>query len=119
MPVYADSRMAWTGSYEEGRPDKIRVEAAALHGRPVFFQIGGPWEEPEMSRRRGRGFGIAGILVLALLVTAVLVAWRNVRLGRGDKKAAWRIAAFLFFGSMASWGLALLMSRRFGRSTCW
>lgn len=41
MPVYADSRMAWIGSYEEGRPDKIRVEAAALNGRPVLFDIWG------------------------------------------------------------------------------
>lgn len=41
VPVYADSRMAWTGSYAEGRPDTIRVEAAALDGRPVFFTISG------------------------------------------------------------------------------
>jgi hypothetical protein len=26
---------------------RIRVEAAALNGRPVFFQIGGPWQQPD------------------------------------------------------------------------
>jgi hypothetical protein len=29
--------MAWTGTYGEGRPDTITVEAAALDGRPVHF----------------------------------------------------------------------------------
>ena len=46
-PVNADSRMAWIGTYEEGRPDTSRVEAAALAGRPVFFRVLGPWQEPE------------------------------------------------------------------------
>ena len=33
-PMFADARMAWTGTYGEGRPDQIRVEAAAWKGRP-------------------------------------------------------------------------------------
>src|SRR5258708_33710058 len=74
MPVYADSRMAWIGSYEEGRPDKIRVEAAALNGRPVLFQIEGPWLQPEIAATPAveRFAAILGILLVALLVTAAL-----------------------------------------------
>jgi hypothetical protein len=108
MPVYADSRMAWSGSYEEGRPDKLRVEAAALNGRPVSFQILGPWQQPEIAAKpRGERFAniVGEVLLIALLVAAALVAWRNVRLGRGDKKAAWRIAAMLFAAGVASWAL--------------
>jgi hypothetical protein len=108
MPVYADSRKAWIGSFEEGRPDKIRVEAAALLGRPVFFQIGGPWEEPEIAATStGQRFGkiLSAVLVVALLVAAALVAWRNVRQGRSDKKGAWRISVFLFSASLVSWAL--------------
>jgi predicted Ser/Thr protein kinase len=108
MPLYADSRMAWVGSYDDGRPDKIRVEAAALHGRPVFFQIWGPWEEPEIaSAPLGQRFGniFGAVLVVALLIAAALAAWRNVRLSRSDKKGAWRIAAFLFSASLATWAL--------------
>ena len=48
VPVYADSRMAWTGSYADGRTDTIRVEAAALNGRPVYFRIFGPWDQPQV-----------------------------------------------------------------------
>jgi hypothetical protein len=108
LPVYADSRMAWMGSYQEGRPDKIRVEAAALNGRPVWFQIEGPWQQPEIVATPGgkRFANIVGeALLVALLVATALVAWRNVRLGRGDKKAAWRITAMLFASGVASWAL--------------
>jgi hypothetical protein len=109
VPVYADSRMAWTGSYAEGRPDAIRVEAAALDGRPVFFSIQGPWQTPEyaiapMSVRFAVTVG--AVLIAVLLAAAGLVAWRNVRLGRGDTKAAWRIAAMLFATGVTSWALA-------------
>jgi serine/threonine-protein kinase len=108
LPVYANSRMAWTGSYEEGRPDKIRVEAAALNGRPVFFQILGPWQEPEIAatppgKRFANIFG--AVLFVAVLIAAALVAWRNVRMGRSDKKGAWRIAAAVFAAAAASWAL--------------
>ncbi len=108
LPVYADSRMAWIGSYQEGRPDKIRVEAAALNGRPVWFQIEGSWQQPEIVATPGveRFANIVGeVLLVALMVAAALVARRNVRTGRGDKKAAWRIAAMLFASGVASWAL--------------
>jgi hypothetical protein len=108
VPVYADSRMAWTGSYEEGRPDKIRVEAAALNGRPVYFRILGPWDEPEIrATPRGQRYGniFGEVLLVTLMIAAGLTAWRNVRLGRGDQKAAWRAAAVLFASGVASWAL--------------
>jgi hypothetical protein len=109
LPVFADSRMAWTGSYAEGRPDTIRVEAAALQGRPVYFKIvGQPWESDEFAATpAGQHFAsiFLELLFVAVLVAAGLVAWRNVRLGRGDKKAAWRVAAVVFAVGAASWAL--------------
>src|SRR5712691_3566603 len=108
LPVYADSRMAWTGSYEEGRPDKIRVEAAALNGRPVYFGIQGPWQEPQIAATPpGKRFAniVGEVLAVAMLIAAALVAWRNVHMGRSDKKGAWRIAAMIFAAGVASWAL--------------
>jgi serine/threonine-protein kinase len=108
MPVYADSRISWIGSYQEGWPDKIRVEAAALNGRPAWFQIEGPWQQPEIATTPwGKRFAnIAGeVLLVALLVAAALVARHNLRMGRGDQKAARRITLILFASGVASWAL--------------
>ena len=41
----SDTRAAWTGTWpESGQP--LRVEAAALGGRPVAFMLAGPWQKP-------------------------------------------------------------------------
>jgi hypothetical protein len=108
VPVYADSRKAWTGTYGEGRPDTITVEAAALDGRPVFFRILGPWTKPEFEETSAaqRLINISlEVLLVVLLAAAALVAWRNMRLGRGDQKAAWRVAGVLFAAGVTSWAL--------------
>jgi hypothetical protein len=44
-----DARMAWTGTYSEGRSERIRVEAAGWRGRPVFFDVSGEWVKPQES----------------------------------------------------------------------
>lgn len=53
----------------------------------------------------------------ARLAAAGLVAWRNLRLGRGDTKAAWRIAAMLFATGVASWALAAAHVPTLGEGT--
>jgi hypothetical protein len=46
-PVYSDARAAWTGMLDE-RPDiPMRIEAAAYRGKPVYFELIGPWTRPE------------------------------------------------------------------------
>src|SRR6266545_6564112 len=45
-PFYADSRTAWAEGQPE-RPDRpLGVEAAAHGGRPVYFELVGPWSRP-------------------------------------------------------------------------
>ena len=48
-----DQRVAWTGnypvSYKEPFQIPIRVEGAAFQGKPVYFQILGPWDKPVRS----------------------------------------------------------------------
>jgi hypothetical protein len=101
-PFYCDERAAWEGTYPD-RPDiPIRVEAAAYQGRPVSFFIVHPWTRPERQqpyqitpRERGAGFLIAALL-LTLLCAGAVLARRNVRLGRGDRRGAFRLALFVF-----------------------
>ena len=100
-PTYADTRIAWEGVYADHADIPIRVEAAAYRGRPVYFQIIPPWEKPTrqeevsgMASRRAAGFILAAVF-LAVLVASVLLARRNLRLGRGDRKGAFKLAVFL------------------------
>ena len=92
-----DARAAWTGS-AEGTED-LQVEAAAFQGRPVSFRVIGPWARhtgpPSIS------FGsipprLFILFALAIPVGAGWLAWRNARGGRGDRRGAFRLAAFVF-----------------------
>ena len=96
-PAYADARTAWTGKHpDDGTP--IRVEAAALRGVPVFFRVLGPWElSPQGEESFGPTFVIfLSIFIVVLTSLAALLAWRNLRLRRGDRTGAFRVAAAVF-----------------------
>ena len=44
--TYADAWAAWEGPHPDRPEIRARVEAAAYRGRPVSFQILGPWDYP-------------------------------------------------------------------------
>ena len=101
-PFYADVRAAWEGSYP-GRPEvPVRIEAAAYRGKPAAFYVVLPWTRPE--RMQPRDFTrsqLAAIVIaiaplLTLLTTGGVLARRNMLLGRGDRRGAFRIAAYVF-----------------------
>jgi serine/threonine-protein kinase len=102
-PAYADARGAWNGTHpDDGTP--IRVEAAAWRGTPVFFQIAAPWDDaPDRTSvlpfagSAGRAYVLAmGGTLLAFAVFGVFLAWRNLRMRRGDRAGATRMAVVLF-----------------------
>jgi Protein kinase domain len=104
-----DERAAWEGA-QPGQPDSpIRIEAAAYQGKLVNFQIVNPWNRP--AREEQAPEGAAGRVVQAvfilifftLLLGAALLARRNLRLGRGDRKGALRLAGFVFVAEMIAW----------------
>jgi len=110
-PFFADTREAWIESKPK-RPDRpMRVEAAALGGRPVYFELAGPWTrppgtalpDPSGAQAVGEPFAV-GVLLL-LIVAGWLIARRNLRLGRGDRRGAMRLAAFLFSSAFIGWAL--------------
>jgi serine/threonine-protein kinase len=103
----SDTRAAWTGTWP-GTAHPLRIEAAAFHGRPVFFSLIGPWTKPErmqpLEEPGDRAGNIISALVLsAVLVGAVLLARRNWVQGRGDRRGALRLAAAVFAAEMAVW----------------
>ena len=98
-----DSRAAWTGAFPTNPNVPIRVEAAWWHSKPVYFQIIGPWTKPSrMPSAGGRRSNDYSFIILTVAggLGAALMAWRNLRLGRGDRQGALRLAAVAFFATL-------------------
>jgi serine/threonine-protein kinase len=108
-PVYSDARAAWTGSLADRSDIPMRIEAAAYRGKPVYFELIGPWTRPERMQPYQRTGGeravlwILIVLSLSVLIVGTMLSRRNLRLGRGDRRGALRLAAFVFVASMVSW----------------
>jgi len=97
-----DVERGWDGVYD-GDNTPVHVLAASYHGHPVVFRVITPWittpEWMSTTRKRARNFLaltviLAGGIALALL--AAFIARKNVRLGRGDRKGAFRLAGACF-----------------------
>jgi hypothetical protein len=103
--VSFDTRAAWTGSYAHAPEVPLRIEAASWRGRPVYFQVIGPWSKPErMAPPQWTGWDSFGnAFFICTLILAAFLAWRNIRLGRGDTRGAFRLAAFVLSMSMLAW----------------
>jgi hypothetical protein len=93
-PVAFDDRQAWVGTLGD---DPFRFEAAAFRGRIVFAQwgeTGGETPPSPGSRTRVPAFARVVIAALWLLTPLVIIviARHNVRVGRGDRRGARRVA---------------------------
>jgi serine/threonine-protein kinase len=105
-----DERVAWEGTYP-GQPEAatVRVEAAAFRGRPVYYQLIDPWNQPTRQAQTPQPAGVrilqAVIVVLffVILCGAGLLARHNLHLGRGDRRGALRLAGFVLLTTMGSW----------------
>jgi len=103
-PTMADARMAWTGTFAEGRTEQVRVEAAAWQGRPVYFRVAGDWQQqnpppplPVLVT------AVRATIFVTILVGLALLARHNLRQGRSDRRGAARLAAAYFVGWMCVW----------------
>jgi Protein kinase domain len=106
----ADARAAWTGTWP-GTSWALRVEAAAWHGKPVYFALLGDWTKPERmvpphsaeQAKRELNQTVGFLLLLILLITAALTARRNFRSGRADREGGFRLATVMFFLELSLW----------------
>jgi len=95
--VYCDTRAAWTGTWPT-KPDlPLRVEAGVFAGRPVFFALRSPWDdEPPASPTPQRPVAVG--LILGIMCTTIIgggmLAVRNLRSGRSDRRGAGRLAVY-------------------------
>jgi len=104
--AWGDTRAAWEGSFPERREIPLRIEAAAYRGKPIYFDLIPPWNRATRmqpaSSRPGSNFGqwfSIGFL-LTLIFGGSWVAYRNLRLARGDFRGALRLALFVLLVSI-------------------
>jgi hypothetical protein len=98
-PFAAELRRAWTATING---EQVVVEAAAYHGRIVYAERFGPWQQSAASYT-GAVAGLVSrpaqtllaLLWMATLVAVALLARRNLNMGRGDRRGAMRVAAFV------------------------
>jgi serine/threonine-protein kinase len=103
----SDTRMAWTGTWP-GTARPLRVEAASLHGKPVFFSLVGDWTKPDrMKSEPSLGKRVQQYIFIALTVGfffgVIRLARLNYRQGRGDRAGAFRLAVVMFALEILLW----------------
>ena len=91
---YADSRAAWKILDPKGAGK--RIEAAAYRGKAVSFEFHGPagWAPRNAPVSSNDSFAILLLLFNSVGIVGFFFARRNLRLGRGDRRSAIRLAIF-------------------------
>jgi hypothetical protein len=97
-----DARREWTGPLPWSPRITARVAAAAFHGKPVYFEVLGPWSVPTRMEeyipggkvRRFTDAAFAFTFVV-LLVAALVFARRNLRAGRAHRRGALALAGVI------------------------
>jgi serine/threonine-protein kinase len=98
--VPSDQRFAFTGTIPSAAPIPITIEAAAARGRIVGIETMYPWtpgsagiqqQPPNLVLRFVEFSGTA--LQLGLFISAAVLARRNLRTNRADRRGAARVAA--------------------------
>lgn len=108
-PVPFDARAAWEGPLDAGRMERLHIEAAAWQGKPVFFSVGGDWQAKEPADVAA--YSHVYLMTLAVFLPcyfggAAILAWQNLRKGRGDRRGALQVATAVFLGAMLGWGFS-------------
>ena len=122
VPLHAnDERAAWDGT--DSQQNKIHVEAAAFKGKLVYFETIYPWDLSlrQEQPRESRGNKALTIMVLIISLLALfgssLLARRNLRLGRGDRRGATRLAVAYATVRMLVWAFSDHHNGLVGRET--
>ncbi len=111
-PHPADTRRAWVSPGGPSERPPLRIEAASDRGRPVLFaalnQYSGPdatgISDPEWRKEIVRS--VREFVLLALVIVALPLSHHNLRIGKSDRKGAWRVAGFVCLLRILEWLLS-------------
>jgi serine/threonine-protein kinase len=105
--ITCDERYAWEGTDEEA--GQIRIEACSFAGSAAHFEVIPSWRLDGSSREAAPSSVwnaiFFSVMLFALVVGGAVLARRNLRLGRGDRRGALRVAGFVFFLLGGAWVL--------------
>lgn len=106
-PVFADEAVSWAAIDGDGagRQLETQVQTATGDGKPVFFRVETVDADAADSESSYREFGVqmAEVVSVVIMVAALILAIRNFRNGRVDRKGAVRFAGYLFAISLLIW----------------
>jgi serine/threonine-protein kinase len=107
-PLAFDARRAWSGPYPGLPNTPVTIEMASWRGRLTSFFIRWPWTVVKDGQDSNQGpnplwSAFSTIFITSGLLTVALLAWRNLKRGRGDRKGAFRLAAATFLFATANW----------------
>lgn len=100
-PQRSDLRAAWLGVHPDDPELELRVEAAALRGEPVWFEVLEAGAEPVDMEPGAQGMAaqlfwwLIGLFYVLVIGASVLLARRNLNEGKGDRRGALRLAVVL------------------------
>ncbi len=101
-PTAFDSRHAWMGPYPGLTGTSIVLELACYRGKPTSFSLRWPWNKPVNQAPQAPTLSTIGFEIFSALfittgiLSALIVARRNLQAGRGDRQGAFRLAFFQF-----------------------
>ncbi|HEY2435324.1 MAG TPA: serine/threonine-protein kinase [Vicinamibacterales bacterium] len=108
--IYADARFAWTGALPGIPGQQLRIEAGSYRGKAVYFHPVAPWtttsrmpDTVAARRRVSLLSAIRQLVNIGILVAAAMFARHNWRKGRGDRRGAWQLAAFVSLCAVGVW----------------
>ncbi|HYR29591.1 MAG TPA: serine/threonine-protein kinase, partial [Thermoanaerobaculia bacterium] len=106
-PHHSDERVSWTGVHPRRPEITLRIEASSYRGVPVWFEVIWPWQKPPREAASTPPTDPFELVLLAFyfgaIALAVLLAWKNLRAGRGDRRGAVRLMLFMFVVRMVYW----------------
>jgi serine/threonine-protein kinase len=103
-PVPHDRRESWMGSLEGEPQVPLRIDGASFGGKPVFFEVRGPWDDEAPALDSGSRFtrvilpAVWFPAMLLILTVGLYFARRNIRMKRGDLRGASRVSTLVFVG---------------------
>ena len=100
--VYCDKLRCFVGKDTAADAKQRVIQIGSYLGRINWFDIVTPWIVEE---DRTQPPAAAFIFAIGISATVILISIRNLKLGRGDRRGAFRLAVFIVVSMMLGWAI--------------